>query len=191
VFQSDCPGVFGIVSRILAETECDTVARDYEVAKSLGGNDEPGTTREQGVSFNPRLGRILSILIQDGHMHEVCVLRCALYASISPAETQLRENVPAELQELVIQARGPSPASHVARAIQLAWALDDVRHLHMSDLSLAERLRMLQEYEEALHMHELPGVLEPLVVKLRHALTLQRRRLAFDRRADDSEGGER
>lgn len=190
VFQSDCPGVFGIVSRIVAETECAAVADAYEVAKSHGGNDEHGTNREQGVSFNPRLGRILSILIQDGHVHDVNVLRCALYASTSLTERDLHHVVPTELLEMVLQLQARPVVSDAARAIQLAWALDGVRHLHMTDLPLVERMRLLKHYDEVLRLYGGSESVEPLVIKLRHAMTLQRRRLAFDQGTEESPGDE-
>jgi hypothetical protein len=164
----------------MPEAERDLLARDYELVRRHGGNAEPVTKRADGVSFNPRLGRILSILIQDGRIQDIATLRAAWYGATTLPESELESVVPSELRELVCQARALPAVSDMARAIRLAWALDTVRHLHMSVLSLAERSDLLQQHVEPSLLLDAPEHLEPLVVKLRHAITLQQRKIDFD-----------
>lgn len=187
LFQSECPGTFGIVSRTVSGAECASIASDYELARSHGGNAEPATKREQAVSFNPRLGRIVSILIQDGGVRDVGAIRVALYGSTTCSEEELASFVPPDLRGAVLEVRRVPPASVMAHAIQLAWALDDVRHLHMSDLPIAERAEFLRTRIDPSLLNEVPDLLENLAMKVRHALTLQERRVLFD---EAEQGGE-
>jgi hypothetical protein len=180
LFQSECPGTFGILSRTVSEADCGCIALDYEVARQHGGNAEPATKREEGVSFNPRLGRIVSILIQDGGIRDSATIRVALYASVDRTAEELAGFVPEDLLAAVLVARSTPAASLPGRAIQLAWALDAIRHLHMSDLPVAERADFLRSCVDPRLLSNVSHELEPLATKVRHALTLQERRLLFD-----------
>jgi hypothetical protein len=78
----------------------------------------------------------------------------------------------------------------MAHAIQLAWALDDVRHLHMSDLPIPERAKFLRTRIHPELLSEVPHLLENLAMKVRHALTLQERRVLVDEAQQGAESSE-
>jgi hypothetical protein len=66
-FKSECPGVFGLLSRLLGEDAASALAVDYELVSQHDGNYEPAVIREEGVSYNPRIGRVLSIVTPARH----------------------------------------------------------------------------------------------------------------------------
>jgi len=54
---AESPKVFIALKRFLKLNELDSLAIDYSICTQNGGNFEAGMSREEGVSFNPRLAR--------------------------------------------------------------------------------------------------------------------------------------
>jgi hypothetical protein len=145
------PKVFTALKRFLEPDQLASLAADYQECVSLGGNVEPGMTREDGVSFNPRLARILSIMIHDGGVKDFELLRSALYAACDNSAVS---------------------GSTLVRGV---IALDSIRHLHQTDFSEPKRQEILLGVESTLLgqlRNEMP---EWLQKKLEHAIALQRR----------------
>lgn len=145
------PKVFIALKRFLEPDQLASLAANYQKCVSLGGNVEAGMTREEGVSFNPRLARILSIMIHDGGVRDFESLRSALCAACD----SLREKSSALVRGVI--------------------ALDSIRHLHQTDFSEPKRQEILLGVESTLLgqlRNEMP---EWLQKKLEHAIALQRR----------------
>jgi hypothetical protein len=145
------PKVFIALKRFLEPDQLTSLAANYQECVSLGGNVEAGMTREEGVSFNPRLARILSIMIQDGGVKDFELLRSALYAACDNSAVS---------------------GSTLVRGV---IALDSIRHLHQTDFSEPKRQEILLGVESTLLgqlRNEMP---EWLQKKLEHAIALQRR----------------
>lgn len=64
-FTKECHGLAGSLSRLYGEAVAAQIAGDYCVAADLGGNLEPALPREEGVSFNPRIARVVSLVVQE------------------------------------------------------------------------------------------------------------------------------
>lgn len=183
---SDSPKIFHALGRFLDTAQLAQLERDYIQAQARGGNTEPLARRAEGVSFNPRLARVLSLLIHDGGVRDLMTLRAALYGAVllsgasfqrTQIETQQFEfSREQELIEIVEKIRTGVGDDPVASRIHAVIALDDVRHLHQSSLELSEQ-ELVLEYASA-RAEELARFSDvgELVVKLRHAVVLQRRR---------------
>lgn len=162
--EADSPKIFHALGRFLAPEALEEVATYYQQAARLGGNIEPKQKREQGVSFNPRIARVLSILIHDCSVTDLLTIKSAIRASVMEQGVELRE-VSASLEAL-------EPLSEQRMAlVRGALALDTVRHLHQCRYSSDETSQILARAERLLETLE--G--EALALKLRHAIGLQRR----------------
>jgi hypothetical protein len=171
------PKVFIRLERFLDQDMLATIMDDYRICAEHGGNLEPGMVREEGVSFNPRLARILLLLVADGRVHDSSVLRAALYAaSLSDAalSTQLH-NLCGALLGLVRDARSAAPQTAGGALIRGVIELDTVRHIHQTNFSSDERATMLKR-AEAIHSCVVQAQAPEWVsTKLNHAIVLQRR----------------
>lgn len=178
LFREECPGISATIERILGPDAAEAIASDYKVVADAGGNLENGVVRDQGVSFNPRVGRILSIMIVDGDIRDVRALRVAMYATLFPhsaSSHMIPDELARDVQD-VTTADTTSPAW--IAVIRLSLILDAVRHHHMMVLKSSERAAFF----DAVERHPLLTLNHTVGGKLRnkvlHALKLQRKRLA-------------
>lgn len=149
--NDESPKVFMTLRRFLAPDELAALESDYQKCVSLGGNEEAGLKREAGVSFNPRLARILSIMIHDGGVKDFELLRSALYAACDNSRV--------------------SGSTLVRGVIEL----DSIRHLHQTDFSEPKRQEILLGVQSTLLGQLRNEIPEWLRKKLEHAIALQRR----------------
>lgn len=195
----ESPKIFRALARFLNPAELAIVGADYQHVRQCGGNIELGLTREQGVSYNPPLARLLSIVSVDLGIQDLLLIRTTLYAAvllrdgllelISRNETALHElqskritlEIPGDIKESVQSACDPSCATSAGCVIRGVLALDTIRHLHQTSWSLADRQRILEDVERNVVEPLIRREPEILVKKLSHAITLQRRRLRVDR----------
>lgn len=177
--SQSAPKVFLALSRFLDEASLAQLAREYFECEKQGGNSEPGLEREEGVSFNPRMARILSLLIVDGEVREFELLRTALYAaSIDPRVRALggqATHVPQDLARAVLAVWSQPPQGEEAVLLRGVIELDVVRHLHQTEYSQAMRLSMLDKIERGLLGKDVVLFSPWLRKKLEHAIQLQRR----------------
>jgi hypothetical protein len=158
------------------------MGRDYASAEAHGGNRELRLSREEGVSFNPRLARIVSILIHDLGVRDLSTIRAALYCAVFdsgfgvPVTLEAHPPVPPELQPLVGATTGETLAHGGSGAIRAVIALDSIRHLHQGQWSDQEREDILAQAEQIVHALAGSQQESALTAKLSHAITLQRRR---------------
>jgi hypothetical protein len=182
---ADSPKVFQALARFLGPEELALVELDYTQAQALGGNSERGLMREEGVSFNPRLARIMSIIIRDLAVRDPLVIRASLYCAVldsgfgveQPQMARSAElDVPAELQSLVGDAAFSSPRAEASLTIRAVIALDTVRHLHQGSSSTEEREATLLYAQSLVRRLAERDPSTQLAIKLNHAIELQRRR---------------
>jgi hypothetical protein len=179
LFKAECPGVFLSLTRLLEPSAVASISTDYGRAVRFGGNEEPQVIREEGVSFNPRLGRILMILLRDAGVRDPLLFRAAVYASADIPEGEWPE-LPEEARAIIQAIRDGNLSDERALAIRMVWELDSLRHLHMTTYSAQEREQVLLAKERPEYLQAVPKHLEGLAAKVQHAVHLQRKRLARD-----------
>jgi len=177
ILDEQCPGLVVLISQYLGASSLPLIATDYELAARGGGNTEPGLSRDEGVSYTPRLARVLSILLKDHQSRDVGTLRAALHVAADSRgrATELLE------ESLRVGHEGATPDTRAEKlnrellAIDIAVALDAVRHLHMSSLDTSSKMQVLAHAESV--AARAPEDVSPqvLVTKLRHAVSLQAR----------------
>lgn len=179
---NDSPKVFHALARFLSPEELALVGSDYAFADAHGGNRELRLSREVGVSFNPRLARIVSILIHDLGVRDLSTIRAALYCAVFdsgcgiPVNVDANPPVPLELHSLVSATTGEALAHGGSGAIRAVIALDSIRHLHQGEWSDGEREDILAQAEQIARALAGSQQESVLIAKLSHAITLQRRR---------------
>lgn len=178
-FSKECPGLAGSIARLYGDEVASAVAADYCIAADLGGNVELGVVREEGVSFNPRLARIASLVIQECGDVVPLMVRVALYSGV-PLERS--GEISADITREVTEVREASPKSPPwIQGVALALTLDMLRHLHMSNAPADEKESSLNQARASLLLSPDSGAPERLRLKVIHALDLQTRRVAMDK----------
>lgn len=177
-FTKECPGLVGSLGRLYGDEVVAQIGADYCVAADLRGNSEVGLTREEGVSFNPRIARIVSLVMQDGGRVDSHALRVAVYSTIPDDST---EGVPTDVQPDVLAVHtASSESAGWIQGIALALYLDRIRHLHLVAMSDIERMSYMEEVQNSPLLSPCSGAPENLRLKVTHAIDLQTRRLAID-----------
>lgn len=186
----EAPALVALLERAFGIGCVHQVSADYERASRAGGNVEPnGLVREEGVSFRPRLARIVTLLLKEVPGVRLETVREAICAAggVKHPGPGLGD------AEADIDKPSATPCSEVATRIDpsaasLAIELDTIRHLHMTPLDAEARARALSTAEELAHGVVCLPALATLRQKLLHAITLQRRGLGVGEEASgDSE----
>jgi len=179
-FTKECPGLAGSLGRLYGDVVVAQIGADYCSAADCGGNIEVGLAREEGVSFNPRIARIVSMVVQDCERVDPHMLRVAVY-STTPREVMVAECVPSEVQSDVAAVRSVSEQSPAwIQGIALALLLDRIRHLHMLEMSTDEKVLYMAQAQASPMLVPQSGAPSNLRLKVIHAIDLQNRRLKID-----------
>jgi len=171
----EAPALVSSLRRLFGDAQARTFAEDYEAVSVLGGNHEGHVVREPAASFNPRVARILTILIRDVEIVDVVVLRAALWSTVADpgALDRLKDD---SIKALAIRVLAQDlMVDEVVAAIRAAIALDTIRHLHMTSLSSEARTEYLNSDELGQLVRENSPVPLKLKLKLRHAVAFQDR----------------
>ena len=172
----ECPGLAGSLTRLYGREVAEEFAKYYAQVADLGGNAELGVVREEGGSFNPRIARLVSLVIQDCDDVTPRVLRAAVYSAL-PDDAEVPQAVCADVSDI----RGATPSSPAwVSSVALARMLDRVRHLHMAELPADQKEDILTNVASSSLL--LPGGTssENLRLKVVHAVDMQRRRMKMD-----------
>jgi hypothetical protein len=180
--SKECPGFAVLLGRYFDATTAEILAGDYFTAARNGGNLDERVVREEGVSFNPRVARIVTLLLRDGGVTDPWVVRVAMCSAVSFAAGALADFDPTLVAEAERLARDPLEGPAWYQTIVLACMLDRVRHLHMTDMSVSEREECLKGLERSPAVSDRGGD-ERLLDKVRHAIKLQRTRLSVESQA--------
>lgn len=176
---AECPGLSVLLGRYFDGPTLEALAQDYFAAAERGANQEAGVDREEGVSFNPRLARIVTLLLRDGGMRDPWMMRVSMYGAVLSEGGSL-EGLDAQIaSEARLLTDNSLKGSPWHKTIALAYILDRVRHLHMTSMSVSEREEYLRGVEQtSVVSSDVDG--GPFLVKVRHAITLQRKRLSIE-----------
>jgi hypothetical protein len=178
-FAKECHGLAGSLTRLYGDGVVAQISEDYSVAADLGGNLELAVPRAEGASFNPRIARVVSLVIHECESVSLALLRSAVYSCVDNERiNELPSEVVYDVKE-VKKAASHSPAW--AQGVSLAITLDRVRHLHMMTSTHDEKCAYLDEVRASVLLRPESGAPERLRVKVLHAVDLQARRLADDR----------
>jgi hypothetical protein len=178
-FAKECHGLAGSLTRLYGEGVVSQISEDYSAAADLGGNLELALPREEGVSFNPRIARVVSLVIQECDSVGLTLLRSAVYSCVDNDRiNDIPPEVGCEVKEIKT-ASLQSPAW--AQGVSLVLMLDRVRHLHMVTSTHDEKGAYLDEVRASMLLRPESRAPERLRMKVQHAVDLQARRLADDR----------
>ena len=191
--RAEAPALVRLLERAFGDGCIDLFSADYERARGAGGNAErDGTGREEGVSFRPRIARILSILLKEVQGVQLQTARAAVYAAgqVAPPVEVAHEALGAFLSNRDVGSAS-LPRCPESCAVALAVELDAVRHLHMTQLDHEARTQQLSAAEKLASASSGIVPLDTLRQKLLHAIKLQRRNLGVGetviKRRDESE----
>lgn len=130
--HSDSPKLWFLLQRTLDAAGIKEIVSSYQTSVLKGAAIEDPVIRHVGVSYNPKPARILDLLIRDGGIKDVALLKSAL-EQIS--DKQRSEPAKADL------------------TIELAILLDQLRHLHMSSLTNEQQLNEALKAQSKLKNH--------------------------------------
>jgi hypothetical protein len=184
--QDELPRVFISLRRFLSDQQYRELVRQYLAVDKLGANIDRETIREDGVSFNPRIARILSILLTDAGCRDCAVLASGIWSCLAYDITfrTVEGNcfdVPSEYRASVDAVIGTPRRDSSTAYIRAALDLDRMRHLHISSLDYLQRAEVLKALEGIYTASLLAMLPQALYDKVQHALSMQHRRLYSDR----------
>ncbi|MEZ4754204.1 MAG: hypothetical protein R3A13_07835 [Bdellovibrionota bacterium] len=114
--EEDSPGLLRTLKSFLSPAEIQEFSTAFKLVIDRGGNTENGLEREDGVNYNPRPARVCEILIKECKEIRLEVLLAALYSCAKNCKEKEEIN------------------KENSVCIALAITLDNLRHLHMTDL---------------------------------------------------------
>lgn len=176
--QQHAPAVKRALERALEAPVLDEFIADFERVIERGAASERGIVREAGVSFNPRVGRLLGLLMGEAGLCDLLSLRALLWSTVVPPLEldQVPEGpVRTVVAQVISGAACGTPEAPRVSAIRAVLLLDAVRHLHLSTVAREEKERLLHEGQQQLGRDG--AYADALRAKLSYALTSQRRLL--------------
>ena len=185
--RTKAPGLTFKLERRFSAAIIDELDLHYTTVEAVGGNEEPGLTREEGVSFNPRIARVASLLLEERGKDVVANEIAAAMWSLVTKEVPELATLNSEVSDLVKLVRGDlvyaSSLACVAAIIGVR-ELDTIRHLHMTTRSLDEKRAYLNALKTSTLLAPSSAISQTLRKKIEHAIAMQERCLD----ADGSEG---
>ncbi|RIL00861.1 MAG: hypothetical protein DCC75_13815 [Proteobacteria bacterium] len=128
----DSPALFAQLKSFLPVCDLQRVASAYRTAHEQGGTVEAPTRREPEASFNPKPARLCHILVSEAGVRDPLLLSGAILRCVqSNSQNQNFQRLANIDQENLL--------------IELAWSLDRIRHLHMTDLDTEQRCMVLEQ----------------------------------------------
>ncbi len=185
--RTKAPGLTFKLERRFSAAIIDELDLHYTTVEAVGGNEEPGLTREEGVSFNPRIARVASLLLEErGKDVTLNELAAAMWSLVTKEVSAPASSTP-EVSDLVELVRGDlvHASSHACvAAIIGVRELDTIRHLHMTTSSPDEKRGYLYALKTSTLLAPSSAISQTLRKKIEHAIAMQERCLE----ADFSEG---
>ncbi|MBX7145228.1 MAG: hypothetical protein K1X79_12310 [Oligoflexia bacterium] len=144
--HGDSPALYAILQYAFPQ-QLDLLALAYHVAWHNGGQSEAPIVRAEGVSFNPRPARIVSLLLSDGYEKSPLTL-CAAFLSYAscPSKAAIPSHLESawELAQMALINNSSPPLTEAGCRIKLCREIDSLRHLHMTNLGEHQRLAVAQ-----------------------------------------------
>ena len=141
---SDSPSLWGSLQRRILDSDRAQLAEIYSLACAYGALSEGGVRREGGASFNPRPARICQILINECNESDPDVFAAAMLACCT-SQPDFQVASPAAVgwgvasRVIRVQSGLEIQFDETVARVLLALQLDELRHLHMTELSCVER----------------------------------------------------
>ena len=179
-FVEQCPGVVSVLSRAFSEHDIQTLSRDYDTVTARGGNEEVAIEREEGVSFSPRVARIVLLSYREAGATSLDQVRVALYSAARGDTAGLVVEAPLIERNLERVRRPVKDDEEWIKGIAIVSLLDEVRHLHMTKLSREQRREILERARGSTLLDPTFGAPEGLRLRLEHSINLQERVLSAD-----------
>ena len=179
--RATAPGLFSSLMKTLSPEDLTHIEKCYEEVLSRGGADEFPIVREVDASFNPRPARIATIVLTNTKpTHLLRAIELGLWSclirdsGVSTLLLEAPEDIVRALHRIhFIESNVDSDIDEVI--VALAVHLDQVRHLHMTNLSPEDKSSLLFRAEK-LVTALLPSHVElPILKKVSHAIQQQRR----------------
>ena len=176
--RTKAPGLTFKLERRFSAAIIDELDLHYTTVEAVGGNEEPGLTREEGVSFNPRLARVVSLLLEERGSevteHEVAAAMWSLVAKEVPELATLNPEVSDIVKKVRAYLLNGSSNASVAAIIGVR-ELDTIRHLHMTTRSIDERRTYLNDLKSSALLASTSPISQTLKKKIEHAIVMQER----------------
>lgn len=150
--QSLSPATYQMLLRTLGPSFLPELAAAFAEAVTLSGLDYPNLNREPGVNFNPLPARLPQILIRDGNETNSDLLTASLY--LPAAQSQKLRPSPKNSAPISLALQTFSTPTHLltqplARLL-LAATLDELRHLHLLNITPLEKQNRLTTLKSSL-----------------------------------------
>jgi hypothetical protein len=178
--RSEAPGLTFKLARIFNAEVINQLEAHYDRVVQLGGNQEEGFVREEGVSFNPRIARIASLVLEHCVSPTPEAVAAAMWSVVPDRLLELQATAPqlVSLVEGVFEESADQMITPIAATIRAVLLLDRLRHLHMATLSLSEKIAVLDAPRCAAVLAETFPISQQLRAKVQHARQLQRRNVS-------------
>ena len=140
------PALFGLLRRSFPATAIALAEECFALSLQLGGLEDSAVFRAEGVSFNPKPARLALILLNETSFRELELVCSAMLMSVPLTNIQHCNTIKISTQHLTATwtlLDAPSLCSQIetntsSLALALVWALDHLRHIHMTTLSPLE-----------------------------------------------------
>lgn len=176
--RTKAPGLTFKLEKRFSAAIIDKLDRHYTAVEQAGGNEELGLTREEGVSYNPRIARVASLLLEErGKDLTENEIAAAMWSLITKEIPELTTANP-DVSDLVELVRGDllQASSHAqVSAIIGVRELDTIRHLHMTTRSLDEKRAYLADLKTSALLAPSSAISQTLRKKIEHAIAMQER----------------
>lgn len=146
------PGLYSSLLDRFSSPWFSFLERAFEASVHIGGLEHPAIRRPPGASFNPRPARLCQLLLDDARERDPSILGAAmLAASRAPTEAASDPALKGAAELAAVALATTPPASGTAAfRIWLAHSLDLLRHLHMSEMSPAQRIAFWRSIQTAI-----------------------------------------
>lgn len=161
----DSPALRGVIRRALGEPALQHIGEIYKFGFQINGYSDAPIKREVGASFNPRPARICDLVSKEvlknsasAALLGASILICALEDTNSSTPFGVEEKT---ARNALLLLKGEKlTASREEIALASAFALDKLRHLHMSELSDEKKDVIRESAQRMITLIEEPSYLK-------------------------------
>ncbi len=172
-FSKDSPKVSKLLHQKFSSPEVLLFNLGYSLLAKSEGITEPEIIRVVGASFNPKPARICELLILEAHTTEIDLLLAAvalcstdpiLFSEVLESEGASGvANIVSSVHAYLNKSNNTDSLTPQAQNLMAAICLDKVRHLHMSTLTVPDRISYFQYVDD----HILKIISDPLASRLK------------------------
>jgi hypothetical protein len=174
--RKKAPGLTLKLERCFEPAVIELLAHHYERVEAAGGNEELNMVREEGVSFNPRIARVASLMLEQ-LQQQAEAIAAAMWSLVDGDIESLATSDPVVYGIVTEVRQGEATGDLTPRAavIIAVRELDRVRHLHMTHSSNHDKRDYLESLKARSIFSSADLISEVLRTKLQHAIGMQER----------------